>query len=87
MDSECFLEWKKNINSEYCRNNIYEIFPIMNKKCAVGMGYQNEFEFCKFGRGKVLHLRLYYYFISCLDRKSTRLNSSHSTLSRMPSSA
>ena len=65
MDSECFLEWKKNINSEYCRNNIYEIFPIMNKKCAVGMGYQNEFEFCKFGRGKVLRLRLYHYFISC----------------------
>ena len=65
MDSECFLEWKKNLNSEYCRNNIYEIFPIMNKKCAVGMGYQNEFEFCKFGRGKVLRLRLYYYFISC----------------------
>ena len=30
---------------------------------------------------------LYLNFVFCLDRKSTRLNSSHNVISRMPSSA
>ena len=34
-----------------------------------------------------LVLSLVYYLVATLDRKSTRLNSSHSQQSRMPSSA
>ena len=34
-----------------------------------------------------MQVRAYNYWASLLDRKSTRLNSSHTDISRMPSSA
>ena len=36
---------------------------------------------------KLMASKSIYTCLSCLDRKSTRLNSSHSSVSRMPSSA
>ena len=47
------------------------------------------FTAAKFDKTLIMMINTVSFVIACgmLDRKSTRLNSSHSTLSRMPSSA
>ena len=58
-------------------------------KLIHGVGISEDGEFKRYNRvgGKYVGTREYKLWVSMLDRKSTRLNSSHIQKSRMPSSA
>ena len=59
-----------------------------NKKLLVAIGLVTVFAACSLGdKGKVRHVRTPETVKLLADRKSTRLNSSHTQKSRMPSSA
>ena len=75
----------------WARNKGKDIYPILYRECPKGFISQFQGETDKLNpilNDKSKYIRDYQYkdFIK-LDRKSTRLNSSHCALSRMPSSA
>ena len=71
-DSELNLLFNKIINAEINENLITAILTLITRN---GFNYKNILSAAKILRKKLI------------DRKSTRLNSSHEWISRMPSSA
>ena len=63
------------------------MFAAMWHMPDMGLPWLNAILSCGAARWTVRHADLMQQHLRALDRKSTRLNSSHSTLSRMPSSA
>ena len=66
---------KKIENADYCEVG-------HNPNCGDEITLQ-----LKLNGNKIEDMAFYFHLILIVDRKSTRLNSSHSSVSRMPSSA
>ena len=85
-----FSEFKilKTVSKDFWLTNVVQFFDGMAYFSMITVFVLYLTDYCSFNDADAaLWVGLYTLFISALDRKSTRLNSSHEIPSRMPSSA